>query len=597
MRRLVGRMNFLSHESEFVSPHRGARPQCASSCSTADSASLSIIADAALSLTNPMTPRLGEAAPDQELSPADILVRFWTKYGLDTPQYIFGDFVFAVLDRPARRVVLVRDHIGARSLYWARSGSTVTFGTSLSDMIACNGPKPTIDEHVVAAFLAASGQPLPKPFFSGIHAVQPGSLVIIDANGVKTRRWWNPPTTIGIRLPRLDDYVETMRELVDQAVRDCMQGARAVGAHVSGGIDSTGVGVLASRAMAQCGECLKGAYTWSPSVSELYPAASVHDERKRVVAAAGDVPVRFGSADENTFLAFLERPFELEGIADLADEIPMLNMAASDGIDVMLSGWGGDEAFSSHGLGYLSHLLLTLQPRRMAHFARSQLKTLRNLRPLAATLWYQAIYPLLPGPLYQRLSPYPDMSRQLSYMSPELHLRHSDEIAEHKRYIRFGPHVAENIKRHLLNGHIGMRMETWEAWSRPYGFRYRYPLVDRRILEFVMAIPPEVLFMGDRPRGLALAALDDVLPANVMKYDIANEQFRETTRQKAWLLIAERTRRGELLQRDCPWLDMPALRACALTPLPQNTGHGVLTFAELFTALRIWHLYQRHHPN
>lgn len=597
MRGLVCRLNFLSQEAELVSPHHGASIQRASSGSTADSAGVSIIADAALSLANGMMPRPGATAADPKLSSADILVRLWNQHGLDTPQHVFGDFVFAVLDRPARRIVLVRDHIGTRSLYWARSGLTVTFGTSLSDVIACDGQRPMIDERVVAAFLATPGQPLPKTFFSGIHAVPPGSLVVIDANGVQTHRWWNPPTTVSIRLPRLEDYVETMRELVNQAVRDCIQGARAVGAHVSGGIDSTGVGVLASQAMAQRSESLKGAYTWSPSVSELYPAASVHDERQRVVAAAGDVPVRFGSADESIFLAFLERPIELEGIADLADEIPMLNMAASDGIDVMLSGWGGDEAFSSHGLGYLSHLLLTLQPRRTAHFARNQLKTLRKLRPLAATLWYQAIYPLLPDPLYQRLSPYADMSRQLSYMSPELHRCHREEIAERKRHIRFGPHVAENIKRHLFNGHIGMRMETWEAWSRPYGFRYRYPLIDRRVLEFVMAIPPEALFMGDRPRGLALAALGDVLPPNVMKYDIANERFRENTRQKAWLLIAERTQRGELLQHDCPWLDMPALRACALAPLPQNTRHGVLTFGELFAALRIWHLYQRHHPS
>lgn len=136
-------------------------------------------------------------------------------------------------------------------------------------------------------------------------------------------------------------------------------------------------------------------------------------------------------------------------------------------------------------------------------------------------------------------------------------------------------------------------METWAAWAKPFGFQYRYPLTDRRIVEFVMAIPPEALFMNDRPRGLALAALADALPPNIMKFDTANERLRETTRYRTWLLIAERTRRGELLQLDCPWLDMATLRASAAAPMPQNTMEGVVTFAELFTALRVWHMYKR----
>ena len=527
------------------------------------------------------------------LTSADLIARIWAKHGQATPGYLLGDFAFAVLDQRTRRLCLVRDHIGAVSLYWTRHGDIITFGTSIAEILQASRIAPSIDHKSVVAYLAEPGKALHGTFWQGVHAVHAGCLVEIGPNEIQTRRWWNPSTHVSIRLPKPADYVDAMRSLVDQAVRERVSGARKVGAHVSGGIDSTGVSVIADRMLKERGGALAGAYTWSPDVSELYPAMAWHDERQRVVAAAGDVPVRYGAADEHNFLAFLERPMELEGTADLADEIPMLKLAAQDGLDIMLSGWGGDEAFSAHGFSYMAHLILTVQPKRAANFARSQLRTLRKLKPLASLLWIDAIYPLLPNTLYQRFSPYRDYSPNMCFMSADLKQRYRHEIAARREQIRFGPNIGENIKRHLFYGHIGMRMETWAAWARPFGFQYRYPLTDRRILEFAMSIPPEALFMDDRPRGLALAALADTLPPNIMKYDVANEKLRETTRHKAWMLIAERTRRGELLQGDCPWLDMPAMRACALNPKPQTEGKNVLEFSELFNAMRVWHMYQR----
>lgn len=525
---------------------------------------------------------------------AALIARLWAKHGNRAPAVLVGDFAFAVLDRRAGKLFLLRDHIGAKSLYWTRHGNEICFGSFLEDVVAASGQRPPIDESSVAEFLAnASLSPTSGTFYTGVRAVPAGCIVEFDAEGTRTSRWWDPAPQVSVHLPRASDYVDAMRSLVDRAVEDRIAGVRRVGAHVSGGIDSTGIGIIAARKLRMRGEALAGAYSWSPDISELYPALGQHDERQRVAAAAGNVPIRFGAADEHNFIAFIERPMELEGVADLADEIPMLELAARDGIDVMLSGWGGDEAFSAHGHGYIAEMMLAFQPKPLARFARSQLRTLKRVKPLAALLWQHGLYPLLPDPLYRRLSPYPDMAPTMSFMSEPLKQRYRREIDARREQIRFRPHVAENIKRHLLYGHIAMRMETWAAWAKPFGFQYRYPLTDRRIVEFVMAIPPKALLMNDRPRGLALAALADALPPNIIKVDPANERLRETTRYRAWVLIAERTKRGELLQFDCPWLDMTKLRARAVAPMQQNTGESIIAFAELCTALRAWHMYRR----
>jgi asparagine synthase (glutamine-hydrolysing) len=569
--------------------HEGGRPGSPLS-GLAEEGPLAVLADAAIHNAG----NFPSERSAQRSRGASLVAQLWAQHGDATPGLLLGDFAFAVLDRRNRALHLVRDHIGTKSLYWKQEGALITIGSCIEEVIATRRTTASIDEASVVDYLASPYHPLSSgTFFSDVQAVPAGCIVELNAARARTRRWWNPTARTSVRLPKPAAYADAMRELVDGAVQDRMAGARAVGAHVSGGIDSTGIGVIAARKLGLRGDALRGAYTWSPAVSALHPEIVLHDERRRVLAAAGDVPVRFGAADEHNFLAFLERPMELEGIADLPDEIPMLEIAARDGVDVMLSGWGGDEAFSSHGFGYLAQLITSFQPMRAARFARSQLRTLRNLGPLASLLWYQGIYPMLPAALYQRLSPYRDMGPTASFMSASLKQRYRHEIVARREQLRFGPNAAENIKRHLFYGHIGMRMETWASWSRPFGFEYRYPLTDRRILEFVMTIPPEALFLGDRPRGLALAALADTLPPNIMKHDAANERLRRTTRYRAWLLITERTRRGEWLHDDCPWLDMPALRACAMAPLPQDTDAGVIAFAELFTALRVWHMYRR----
>jgi asparagine synthase (glutamine-hydrolysing) len=510
------------------------------------------------------------------------------QYELDRPP-------IAATDQDPKVLRISRDHIGSISVYWRREGNKLFFSSNLVELIKVDAGTLELSMQSIASFLASpDAPPQSGTFFTKIKSVQPGCVDEIRPCGsVQTRRWWDPPVGVNPNFPNPSDYVEATRALIEQAIGREIKGARKVGAHISGGIDSTGIGVIANRQLRERGDILAGVYTWSPEISEFHPMMGSRDERDRVRVAAGDAPVRYGRGDEHNLLAFLERPMEFEGVADLADEVPLLELAAGDGVDVMLSGWGGDEAFSAHGFGYIAHLLLSLQWPRAMRFARSQLRTLRRFKPLASLMWEQGLYPLLPKSIYDRLDPYRNHYRNKCFMSEDLKHAFQHEIAARREPVKFGANIGENIKKQLNCGHIGMRMETWANWAQPHGFVYRYPLTDRRLLEFIISIPPEVLFMNDRPRGLALEVLKDVLPSNVMKHDFANERLRESTRNKAWALIAEKVKRGEWLAQDCPWLDMHALRTAALTPKPQKGAENIFEFAELFSALRVWHMYQR----
>jgi asparagine synthase (glutamine-hydrolysing) len=137
-----------------------------------------------------------------------------------------------------------------------------------------------------------------------------------------------------------------------------------------------------------------------------------------------------------------------------------------------------------------------------------------------------------------------------------------------------------------------MRMETWAAWSAPYGFQYRFPLTDRRLLEFLFKLPPEQLFLDSKPRGLALAVLADCIPPSASKQDLANQRLRRDTRNQAWAAIAKEASGGGF-DDDCPWIDRNSFLTHASSPLDQSRPENIIAFGEVFPAVQMWHLYRR----
>jgi asparagine synthase (glutamine-hydrolysing) len=137
-----------------------------------------------------------------------------------------------------------------------------------------------------------------------------------------------------------------------------------------------------------------------------------------------------------------------------------------------------------------------------------------------------------------------------------------------------------------------MRMESWAAWSAPYGFQYRYPLTDRRLLEFLFTLPPDQVFLNNQPRGLARAVLAGCISPFAGKQDIANERLRRDTREAAWRAISHEAA-NDGFNGECPWLDKAAFIAHATSPADQSQIKNILVFAEVYAAAQVWGLYRR----
>ena len=551
---------------------------------------LTLLADARLDQRRELAQSLGLAA--QEFCDAGLILHAYRRWGQDCLQRLYGDFAFAVHDSAGREVFLARDHVGVRPLYWTKRGGEVMFASLIRGLVGLDGLAWSLSESRIGRFLCHPDEIRPETFIEGVESVEPGCWVRVSETGTASQRWWDPMLVrCDSAISELDAHAGLL-DLTERAVKVRLPDAAAVGAHFSGGLDSTLVSMVASKLLRGSGRSLAALYAWCPPVSADYPDMGKRDERHLITAQARrlGVTARYGSASVETIESLLARPMELEGTANLLDELPIIEQASEDGVGVMLSGWGGDEVLSNQGQGHLAWLLRHGRLGPVLRQARRRGGGLRRPHRMARTIWKDVIVPMLPDWLHRHFNPFSALYRDGAY--PSEYARRLDQQLEQNPPLRMVADADAFTRQLLLHGHLGERMATWAAWSAPSGFEYRYPLTDRRLLEFVLALPPEIRFGNGAGRYLFRRAFANLLPKGVKKADPANEARRHNDRL-AWMRgLAEQAERGRF-RKDCPWLDMRAMADAVRRTPPTERLPNVKVFAPLFVALRVYEMHRR----
>lgn len=573
----------------------GDRP--AATLDPVQSGTITTVADAIINNREDLGKALGYAPADLiDLTDTMLLQQSFAKWGPDCPHHILGDYAFAIYDQEQSRLFLTRDHIGTRPLYWSRRDNTILFATDIRAIVANTDFDWPINEQAVAQHLMNPSRAQPDTFFSHIKKLAPATGLLIETTGTSENVWWSPHNVPEFQYDTPKEYVENFRALMERLGHEYTTTQGNIGAHFSGGIDSFSVAAFATKALVKQGRKLEAGYSWSPPVSDEYPIMSKRDER-HVIKNLGQklgLPIRYGQADGQTAHRYLDLEIEMDGIADLLDELPVLKLAKADGLKVMLSGWGGDEAYSAHGEGYLAYTLKKGQFREMHRILRFHTAA-KKFRPFKAAreLFKWGIVPMLPDFLYQRYTPVDDIydggafpNQTVKASLPEPTPYGGEEA------IRLISDPRTFLGDLIKLGHLNLRMETWAAWSSRFGFQYRYPLLDRRILEFILGMPRHLFIADGRNRYLASEVTKDLVPEGLLKFDQANELLRNDIRLSCWRLLEKDLSEG-VFAGSSAWVNMEELRE-AISSVPENVEHDhIPVLAKVMAAVRVWKMEQR----
>ncbi len=177
----------------------------------------------------------------------EVILRLYENYGLKSLEKMNGMFAIAIYDQAIDSIILIRDRVGEKPLYWCCYNGSYLFASEIKSILEVTGSLEYSND-AINAYLTYNYVPPPITMFSGVEHVLPGHRLIISGSGVVDECWWdlNKITTID---RSEDDWSDHFINLLDDAVRIRLRSDVDFGAFLSGGVDSSTVVGLMSRHM------------------------------------------------------------------------------------------------------------------------------------------------------------------------------------------------------------------------------------------------------------------------------------------------------------------------------------------------------------
>jgi asparagine synthase (glutamine-hydrolysing) len=280
-------------------------------------------------------------------SDTEVILHLYEDYGAECVQHLDGMFAFAIYDgRPtvagAGRLLLARDRLGKKPLYYADLGDALLFGSELKPLLQDPRVSREVDLEALNHYLSLQVVPAPHSIFKAIRKLPAGCLLEADARGVRVRRYWDYQTFVGDQQLPEQEAVAEIRRLIFAAIEKRLIAEVPLGAFLSGGLDSSTVVAVMSR--------LKQEPVKTFSVGFAGPVS--HNELPYARALAQ----HYGTEHHE----FLVKPNIVETVQEIvryADEpfgissaVPtyLLAKAAREHVTVVLTGDGGDEMFGGY---------------------------------------------------------------------------------------------------------------------------------------------------------------------------------------------------------------------------------------------------------
>lgn len=456
-------------------------------------------------------------------SDAGILLAALERWGEASLDRIIGDYAFAFWDAPTRRLLLARDPLGQRPLHYYRGSGFLAFASMPKGLHAVPEIPYALDEDRIVATLALLPEWGSGTFFRGIERVEPGHVATVTEHSFSVRRHWHPSRKkLGLKTPA--EYAEALRFELDRAVRCRLRGTGDVGAYLSGGLDSGAVAATAARLLAPSGRRLI-AFTSVPREGYCGPAPSgrLIDEGDLAAKTAALYPNIEHVIVPNigcSPLAGLDRSFHVSdgpaGQPSWSGWSYSLDMAMKGrDLPVTLGGEFGNLGLSYDGMALLPELL---QSGRWGHL----LHEWRALTSSGRMSWRGALAhsfgPWMPSALWVWLHKATgrDVPELETYSAVNRERLKELGVGAQKHDFVYRP--AKDSFAHRLailqqsdagTGYLGS-LGGWQT-------DHRDPTSDIRLLEFCLSVPTDQFLRDGVPRALALNALSDRLPKEVLE--------------------------------------------------------------------------------
>jgi asparagine synthase (glutamine-hydrolysing) len=442
-------------------------------------------------------------------SDAELVLSAYRVGGEDVFPRLVGDFALALWDERTRTLLCARDAIGVKPFYYHWNGRRLLFASEIAALFADPGVSRRLDDATIADLLLMGFRDPTATFFAEVRQLRPGHLLRLRPHGLDVVRYWTPDGRREARYRREDDYLDHFTAVFREAVGCRLHGRGPVAMLLSGGIDSTSVVATAASLRgddpelpALQGLTLFGEEMFAEEAAALEWLEMVYGTPiRRIVPSAAGTPV---TAFE-PFLHCAETP-HYDGLPT----IPLLlEPARSLGCRTLLTGFGADELSQSAEDGFLADLL------RGGRLLRLHRDLCLRVAAYGGDDWAGTLLSVLWGqlsPAWRR-----GVKRLVRRQVPEwIEPAFAARVGMRERIVERSPRTfptwcQETTYRALTSPALVLALDQMDGMASAFGLECRYPYLDRRLIEFFLAVPAEVkLARGYRKqfvqRALASAA-------------------------------------------------------------------------------------------
>lgn len=456
----------------------------------------------------------------------EVIIHGYESWGTEILTRLRGMFALAIWDEARQRLILARDRLGKKPLYYTRHNSEYVFASEIKALFERADLGRAVNSDALPHYLTLGFVPAPQTLFEGIYKVAPGTMMIIDAQGCTTERYWTPVADTSEPIS-FDDAASRIRQLLFEAVELRLISDVPIGAFLSGGVDSTTIVAIMQR--------LTGIPARTFTVGFDFDSGTRNDVKFNVDARYASLAAKHLGSEHHTITITDDIPLTTlfpqlvyamdEPIVQPAmiQTVYVTALARTSGVPVLLSGDGADELFAGYPhdqadqalaqyLRIPSLLRSTLltpilerlparfdAPRKLAQKSRASTDTQRYLA------WQRMIDPESLAPLLcdSTLTSRANaaVERVLSPLMSAPHVRH---FAERMAFARMQLWLAEDSNMRMDKMSMLMSTES------------RAPFLDHKLVEQALRIPLEHKLRGGNFKAVLKAAISDLLPAEIL---------------------------------------------------------------------------------
>lgn len=467
---------------------------------------------------------IAKGHPIQSYSDTEVLLHAYREWGEHCIKRLRGMFAFAIWDKKEKKLFCARDRVGIKPFYYHFDGKQLVFGSEIKALLVA-GVDVSSDLAGLQDYLTLQFCLDDRTLFKGIQRLEPAHVLIANLGGQKdieitVRRYWDVQYDIDTEHDE-SYFVDNLSSLLEDAIQIHLRSDVALGAHLSGGLDSSTIVCMAAKMLEGIQiKTFTGAFSLGPQFDETSYA-------KRVSEFSGTdyhevyIPIDGFAGTLEDLVYYLDEPVAGPG------SIPQyyVSKLAAKHVKVVLGGQGGDELF----IGYARYLVAYLekclggaifQTANLQKYAVSLESIIPNLPML------QGYVPMLQSFLgeglfqsqderYFRLIDRSEGTRNL-FDGEVFSSGHSTFKSFQQIFNRAGLNSLINQMTYFdLRGSLPALLHVEDRTSMATSLESRVPLLDHRIVEFMARIPPNVKFASGRVKHLFKEAIKNIVPKEI----------------------------------------------------------------------------------